>query len=143
MNGSHPFWSSISLGSKYRRKDLKSDNRPKPVCASSKNLNRRPTHLEQDCWLKQSCLQGKRDAESGEAILFHSTETETSFRDDSYSSKTTDIQFDFDCLYNDSGASKDMSDKRTLFNSFQPNPPGERFMKGVGKNKEALRVTGI
>jgi hypothetical protein len=32
------------------RKDFKSDNRPKPVCTSSKNLNRRHKHLEQGCW---------------------------------------------------------------------------------------------
>jgi hypothetical protein len=80
------FFASKKKGKAFSepRKDFKSDNRPKPVCTSSKNLNRTPNHIEQDCWLKQSYLQGKRDAESEEAMLFHSTGTKSSLRDDSY-----------------------------------------------------------
>jgi hypothetical protein len=138
------FFASKKKGKAFSepRKDFKSDNRPKRVCASSKNLNRRPNHLEQDCWLKQFYLQGKRTAESGEAMLFHSTGTKPSLRDDSHALKTTDIQFDCDCWYNDSGASEHISDNRTLFKNFEPIPPDQGLIKGVGKSSEALPATG-
>jgi hypothetical protein len=48
-------------------------------------------------------------------MLFHSIGTKPSLRNDSYSLKTTDIQFDCDCWYNDLEASEHMSDNRTLF----------------------------
>jgi hypothetical protein len=75
-------------------------------------------------------------------MLSHSIGTKPSLRDDSYAFKSTEIQFDCDCWYADSGASEHISDNGALFKSFQLIRPGERFIKRVGKNNEAFHATG-
>lgn len=125
------------------KRDFRSDNRSKTICAYCKDLNKRANHREEDCWLKQSYLQGKRDAGGGEALLSQSSRSEPPTKDDSYAFKSTDILFDSECWYADSGASEHMSDNRSLFDTLQPIPPGKRLIKGVGKNNEAHQATGI
>lgn len=129
--------------SESKREFNRNEHRPKVICAYCTKLNRRANHLEEDCWLKQSYLQGKRDAGSGDALLTQSSRTERPTEEDSYAFKSTGIQFDSDCWYADSGASEHMSDIRDLFNNFQQIPPGKRLIKGVGKNNEALHATGV
>ncbi|XP_057376223.1 uncharacterized protein LOC130697331 [Daphnia carinata] len=123
------------------KRDFRCDNRP--VCAYCKNVNRRANHREEDCWLKQSYLQGKRDGSAGDAMLTHLTKREPPFFDDSYAFKSAEIQFNSECWYADSGASEHMTDNRALFTDMKSTQSGKRLIKGVGKDNKALHVTGI
>jgi hypothetical protein len=130
--------------SESKRDFNRNENRPKPICAYCTKFNRRSNHhLEPDCWLKQSYLQGKRDAGGDEALITQLSKTKPVIEEDSYAFKSTDIKLDSDYWYDDSEASEHMSDNRDLFHNFQSIPPGKRLIKGVGKNNETLQATGI
>ena len=107
--------------SESKRNFNRNENHLKPICVYCTKLNRRSNHLEADCWLKQSYLRGKCDAGGDEALLTQSSRTKLEIEEDSYAFKSTDIKFDSDCWYADSGAREHVSDNiyYTICSRFQ------------------------
>jgi hypothetical protein len=130
--------------SESKSKDFSSHDRPKPICGHCRNLNLRASHREEDCWIKEAYLKGRQDAGSEEVMLAQPRKEKTTapvFYDD-YAFKSADLQLNNECCYADLGASEHMSDHKSIFQSITPINGGDRAIKGVGKNNEALYATG-
>ncbi|XP_046639952.1 uncharacterized protein LOC124321089 [Daphnia pulicaria] len=130
--------------SESKSRDFSSHDRPKPVCGHCRNLNRRASHREEDCWIKEAYLKGRQDAGSEEAMLAQLRKEKTTAPGyDDYAFKSADLQLNNECWYADSGASEHMSDQKSIFQSITPINRGDRAIKSVGKNNEALYATGV
>ncbi len=81
--------------SESKSKDFSSHGRPKPICGHCRNLNRRASHREEDCWIKEAYLKGRQDAGSEEAMLAQPRKEKTiaPVFDDDYAFKSADLQF--------------------------------------------------
>ena len=92
-----------------------------------------------------SCLKRKHDAGREETMLAQPRKEKTTAPvfDDDYVFKSADLQLNPECWYANLGASEHMRDQKFIFQTTNPIKHGDRAVKGVGKNNEALYAAGI
>lgn len=76
--------------------------RPKSSCEYCRKLNRRSSYREEDCWIKEAYLRGKREAATGTGAdlmfgLFSKNEDITFDFDVEYASKHADLDLRLEC----------------------------------------------
>lgn len=126
-------------------KDTAKRGQKKPQCDFCRKANRRSTHSEDKCWVKEAYLQGRREATEEKAALAKSSSLKATTGEDDYAFHSNGLKQPLspNSWYADSGASQHMTDQMSFFKTFRPIEPNTRAVKGIGKSNKSLYALGI
>ena len=147
-----------SKGTKSQVRFADEDTKPahgghRKSCAFCKRGGYKSSHREEDCYRKEAYIQGRRDAgDTAYAATSGTTKVTVSPPQQSDTSSDDGLAFmsnlpnsDKRGWYADSGSSThmDMTDQRSLFDTFTAIQPGDRVVRGIGKDNKPLHALGI
>ena len=145
-----------SKGTKSQVRFADEDTKPahgghRKSCAFCKRGGYKSSHREEDCYRKEAYIQGRRDAgDTAYAATSGTTKVTVSPPQQSDTSSDDGLAFmsnlpnsDKRGWYADSGSSTHMTDQRSLFDTFTAIQPGDRVVRGIGKDNKPLHALGI